>query len=190
MDLASVGISENTFEQIISSIVEGSSILYLGNQLSNRLSEHYRVTEVNHLKNNNSTVISSIYSPIISNSTSRTFNQKGWYDPNIIQEQIESRYDVVIIDGPSSEIGRSGILGHLDLIQSSRVIIVNDVQNSSEHQLALRIAEELHGSITIHKNKPELWSTEGELAWAWINPTSRLEEPNPLPYPNASASSS
>ena len=102
------------------------------------------------------------------------------------KQEIDKRYDLIIIDGPPGTIGRSGVLEHTYLLQKSGAILVDDVQRISEHNLALELASLLHGTITIHRNHEESWGTEGIRSWAWIEPNIPVDPPEDLPYPDVS----
>ncbi|MED5350599.1 MAG: DUF6395 domain-containing protein [Candidatus Thermoplasmatota archaeon] len=73
---------------------------------------------------------------------------KGWYDADIIQDSLPPDYDLILVDGPPGSIGRDGIIQNLDLLDLSKIILVDDVNRSVERNLAIEIADRV-GSIPI-----------------------------------------
>lgn len=67
----------------------------------------------------------------------------GWYDwrPN-------RPYDVILIDGPPGNIGREGVLPHVEkLCHATTIVFVDDVQRTPERKLAEKIAQCLDRTI-------------------------------------------
>ncbi|MFL2977847.1 MAG: glycosyltransferase [Candidatus Thalassarchaeaceae archaeon] len=181
-------LSEATRNMIRSRIPSGGTILEFGSgEGTNLLSGEFRVTAIEHDKDFLEIGdFRTIHAPIVHNSTSERAGEFGWYNAEIIRDEIDQRYDLIIIDGPTGTIGRSGILEHTDLLQKSGAILVDDVQRIAEHNLALELASRLHGTITIHRNHEESWRTEGIRSWAWIEPNIPVDAPPELPYPDVS----
>ena len=49
----------------------------------------------------------------------------------------------MIIDGPNGNIGRSGILSHLDLFSWDYPILIDDLQREKEFELSQRLSKKL-----------------------------------------------
>ena len=181
-------LSESTREMIRSRIPSGGTILEFGSGKGTALlSKDFRVTAIEH----DADYVEigdfrTIHAPIVHNATSESLGEFGWYNADIIKQEIDKRYDLIIIDGPPGSIGRSGILEHPYLLQKSGAILVDDVQRIPEHNLALELASLLHGTITIHRNHEKNWETEGIRSWAWIEPNIPVDPPEELPYPDVS----
>ena len=73
---------------------------------------------------------------------------KGWYDAEVIRDSLPPKYDLILVDGPPGSIGRDGMIQHLDLLDLSKIILVDDVNRSTERSLAIDIADRI-GSIPI-----------------------------------------
>ena len=181
-------LSEATRDMIRSRIPSDGTILEFGSGKGTKiLSREFRVTAIEHDADYlEAGDFRTIHAPIVYNSTSESVGEFGWYNPDIIRDEIDQRYDLIIIDGPTGKIGRSGILEHTDLLQKSGAILVDDVQRIAEHNLALELASRLHGTITMHRNYKESWGTEGIRSWAWIEPNIPIDSPSDLPYPDVS----
>ena len=80
-----------------------------------------------------------IYAPITEYADSPFHGEKGWYDPNILEKELPSDYDLLLIDGPHGRIGRSGILLHLHLFRPDRPVIVDDSHRPTESNIAQEI---------------------------------------------------
>ena len=75
-----------------------------------------------------------IHANIVDNPISTKFSQKGWYDSRKLTN-LPSFVDAVIIDGPPGDIGRIGILAHLELLPAFSYCIVDDTDREAEFLL-------------------------------------------------------
>lgn len=80
--------------------------------------------------------VRSILAPIVENGTSTQHNEQGWYDAAALESLRGQTFDLLIIDGPPGEIGRSGVLSVPWLLQLSRCILVDDTHRETESHLA------------------------------------------------------
>ena len=70
----------------------------------------------------------------------KEFKQNQWYDQNEIRGKLPEKIDLIIIDGPPDNIGRSGILHNLDMFSSDSIWIIDDVLRTKDQKLANYIA--------------------------------------------------
>jgi hypothetical protein len=73
----------------------------------------------------------------------------GWYDRTAIAYALPSRFDCVIVDGPPGNIGRQGVLRHLDLF-GPVPMLVDDVHRPAEREVILAIAQARQQRFSIH----------------------------------------
>lgn len=123
------------------SIPENSSVVEFGSgDGSSLLASQYRYTCVEH---NEDWVCRY---PEIMYVQARIKN--GWYDREPIDRCLPKSADCYIVDGPSPDVGREGLLNNLDVLPNDKPIIFDDVNRNGD----LRIARE----IAVRWNRP-LW---------------------------------
>ena len=129
-------LPDEVMSWIFVNIPKGSTILEFGSgQGSVKLSMHYDLISVEH--NEEWIGLSSgeyIHAEIIENPISKRFGQKGWYDPKKLLD-LPSFVDVIIIDGPPGDVGRIGILDHIELLPAFKYCIVDDTDREEESLL-------------------------------------------------------
>ncbi len=109
-NFGSWSIDKELFDFILSVLPEGKTMLELGSGwASQKLSEHYTVYSIEH----NEKWVGKynthyIYAPI----------KNGWYDTSIISKEAPKDYDLILIDGPTGDIGRGGFYTNLDLFNT------------------------------------------------------------------------
>lgn len=91
-----------------------------------------------------------IFAPISENTFSNEYEQRGWYDVDIVEENWPPSVGLVVIDGPPGTIGRFGILSVLHRLQHVPIILVDDVDRPDEHLLANYLSKSLGMSLTIY----------------------------------------
>jgi len=130
------------FKWIESNIEFGKTILEFGSgKGTKRLSQNYEVYSVEHNVEWLGFAESNyIYAPIILDENPIESNEIGWYDPSPIREQIPKNISLIIIDGPPANIGRSGILNHLDFIKKCDYILIDDMHRPREYELSQKLA--------------------------------------------------
>lgn len=124
------------FQWCHSNISKGSMILEFGSGHGTiLLGKNYEVISIEHDEKWLGVANSRyIHAPIVSNSFSNAFNEEGWYDYKVITD-LPDKFDLVIIDGPPGNIGRSGILGFIDSIPPFEWLIVDDTDRKQERVL-------------------------------------------------------
>jgi len=144
-NLDNFAISKEIFTWILNNIPEGSTILEFGSGTGTiELTKHYTVYSVEQdsqwvgkAKKSN-----YIHAPIAN----------GWYDANIVFNNIPKDYDLIIVDGPKGHIRRPGIDKHWDKLKTNVPIILDDTQRAPDKQHAVNVAnmlnkewKEIHG---------------------------------------------
>ena len=129
-----------TFSWIRTHLARGSRILEFGSgHGSHLLSKEYELWSIEHdeewlgISDSNYT-----HAAIVDNPVSEHNGEVGWYNPSFFDE-IPSKFDLIIIDGPPGTFGRSGILNHLDELPSAKWMIVDDTDRETEYSLAKQI---------------------------------------------------
>jgi hypothetical protein len=90
---------------------------------------------VNHCKDSN-----YIYAPI----------KEGWYDVHILTTELPKlTYDLILVDGPTGDIGRSKLIDNLHLLNTDVIIVFDDVNRPAELNLMKNIANKLHREYEI-----------------------------------------
>jgi len=132
-------LPEEAFLWIESNIPQGSIIVELGSgHGSIRLSENYEVWSIEHDEGwIGIAPVHYIHAPLVLLSDE---SEKSWYDSTIIAAGLPRKYDLLLIDGPTGDIGRSGILSNLDIFSLEVPILVDDVQRDDEMHLALELS--------------------------------------------------
>lgn len=132
------------FQWLEDNISHGSSILEFGSGTGSvLLSEKYELISVEH--DEQWLGLSSgeyIHAPIVQNQASNKYSELGWYDFEMLKD-LPSSVDVILIDGPPGEIGRSGILQFLQELPRCTWMIIDDTDRLPEKTLADIIIKQL-----------------------------------------------
>ena len=80
--------------------------------------------------------VSYIHAPLCEIEVIPEFNERKWYDFSEIEKQLKTSYDVILLDGPTAESGRSGILQHLDKLDLANTWIIDDVLRTRDQMIA------------------------------------------------------
>lgn len=161
-------LPNEAFALIQEKIPKGSIILELGSGAGTGiLAEDYDVVSVEHdeewLGIHSSRYI---HATIVPNPTSERFVQKGWYDSNTLSVQLPEDYDLLLIDGPTGDIGRAGILEHLSLFRADRPILLDDTDRPGEYALLQELVAALGLSVQIIQSESlRLNGTPRSFAW-------------------------
>ena len=181
-------LPQAAFDMIEKRIPSGGSIIELGSgDGSTRLMETFNLISIEHnQKWFNTHPGECILAPIQPNIQSALVGELGWYDEIKVRQAFSSeQIDLLLIDGPPGDIGRTGILAFPDLLRKAKAILVDDTHRAPEHSLALSIAAEVQGTITMHKSDQQQFDGTPR-SWAWIIPSKLVEPPSPMLYPKTS----
>jgi len=85
--------------------------------------------------------------------------KNGWYDRGVLEKKLPIKYDVILIDGPTSpeSLGRLNIrkefLTNIDLFNTDVVIFVDDIHREAEASLLNSLSELLDRPSTVVEAK-------------------------------------
>jgi hypothetical protein len=140
-------IDKELFDFIRSVLPEGKIMLELGSGWSSqKFSEYYTVFSVEH----NEKWVGKykthyIYAPI----------KNGWYDSSILGKELPKNYDLILIDGPTGDIGRGGFYSHLDLFNTNVIMIFDDVNRKPEYDLMEAVAKKLNRPFNVYQSSKQ-----------------------------------
>lgn len=86
---------------------------------------------------------SYIHAPIVDIEPIFPFDHDSWYDGEAILSSIPNAIDLILVDGPTGIIGRSGLLGILGHMPRGAIWIIDDTLRSEESELSRQIAYKL-----------------------------------------------
>ena len=134
-------ISNELFDWIRNNVKDGSTILELGSGRGTiELCKHYNMFSIEHDKKYlNKSESTYIHAPI----------KDGWYDIDFFK--LPKEYSLLLVDGPTGSIGRSGLLKNLDLFHRC-IIIIDDTQRKEEYDLYLELCKIYDKEINIIEN--------------------------------------
>jgi hypothetical protein len=144
-------LPSEAFEWIEENISAGSRILEFGSgDGSTRLAGNYEVWSVEH----NSewlgvAPVNYIHAPIVDNEVSSSVGEEGWYDPDSMRDGLPSSVSLIIIDGPTGDIGRTGVLAHLQILPETYYFLVDDIDREAEQLLLTRIINTIDSEVTV-----------------------------------------
>ncbi len=84
-----------------------------------------------------------IHAPIIDIKPIFPFKHDSWYEGEVIISSIPKTIDLILVDGPTGKIGRSGILGIIEQLPGPATWIIDDTLRSEESELSRQIAYKL-----------------------------------------------
>lgn len=149
-------IQESCFNFIREILPEGKTILELGSgHGTDALSKHFNMISIENQPEWVGKFNSKyLYVPIKQYSQDYMYPdlpgenstyQKGWFNYNILQRELESiKYNLILIDGPNGAIGRGGFLKHLDLFNTDVPMIFDDINRKSEYELMVKVSQKLN----------------------------------------------
>jgi hypothetical protein len=129
-------LPSEVLDWIFTNIEEGSTVLEFGSgETSKRLSDTFCLISIEH----DASWIGRfhenyIHAEIVSNPQSHHAGEKGWYDQDKLQS-LPSKVDLIILDGPPGEVGRTGIVEFLPSLPKAKFFIVDDTDRDQEMKL-------------------------------------------------------
>ena len=143
-------------------IRKGSTILEFGSgDSSEELARRYDLYSIEHDPAYvGKTKSKYIYASIVENDTSKSKGEEGWYDAKIFQE-IGEFFELIIIDGPPGNIGRSGILEYLDLMPNWRYMLVDDTDRIEERELVAELCK--HYRCSSQRIRTDQYKANGDV---------------------------
>tara|TARA_B110000444_G_C18690926_1_gene524235 strand:- start:395 stop:910 length:516 start_codon:yes stop_codon:yes gene_type:complete len=130
-------LPSEVFQWLEENVPHGSQILEFGSGAGSvLLSKNYQLTSVEH--DEQWLGLSSgdyIHARIVQNQISNKYSEAGWYDFEMLKN-LPSPVDVILIDGPPGDVGRSGILHILQELPLCSWIIIDDTDREPEKHLA------------------------------------------------------
>ena len=117
-------------------IPQGSNVLEFGSgDGSEGLARRYNLHSIEHDPAYiGKTKSNYIHASIVENRSSTQKGEQGWYDPELFNK-IPEEVELIIVDGPPGEIGRSGLLEYLHLMPSWTYMLVDDTDREAEQLL-------------------------------------------------------
>ena len=153
MGLDGMSIGKNCFKKIREILPEGSTILELGSgEGTDELLKHYRVISIEHnekyVSHKGKYIHICIYAPIKDYvmKAKKIYNEKGWYDVSVVTnalQQLEGKYDLILVDGPNGSIGRGGFLKFFSIFKQDVPIIIDDVHDNRYLDMTSKITLKL-----------------------------------------------
>lgn len=133
-------LPNRAFQWIEENIPFGQNIVELGSgEGSSRISKNYELWSIEHNETWLHTSSSNyIHAEIIPYSVNGS--EGFWYNPEKIKQALPKEYDLLIIDGPPSTVGREGVLVHHELFSWSGYVLIDDTHRSQDKLLADQIA--------------------------------------------------
>jgi len=134
------GIEFCLYEYLTSKFPEGTKMLELGSgAISTRtFSTHFDLTTVEEdFEWLNKFPVKYIHAPI----------KDGWYDVELLSQQLDSDYRVVFVDGPLGEGNRVGLLNNLHLFNDNITWVFHDTFRDSEKNLAIDLAKKTNKNL-------------------------------------------
>ena len=151
------GIEKCLFDFILNKIEPGSTICELGSGKVSTpaLSRFYNLYSVENDPNYIDIYenVNYIFSPIVD----------GWYNPQVLEENLPKNLGMLFVDGPLGEGNRKGIIQNYNIFKECPIFIFHDTHRDTELDLAKDFAILLGKKISIYDTS----STLGDRADFW-----------------------
>lgn len=200
-------IEEEVYEYVLRLVPPPATLLELGSGDSTLrwAALGYTVVTVEHDENfikPNTDKVTYIHAPIefysaeypqLPSISKRINDHKGWYNRERLRAGLLGRtYDVIVVDGPTSNYGRSGFIANLNLFPVLDVpILFDDCHRLNDLYIAYRVAQTLSRDLLITNTgekqiaqKPNGdWKAAGKKPFGVVlcQSTSRSIMPTPSP---------
>lgn len=147
LDFGGFAISEELYDYILEILPKGKTVLELGSGAgTEELLKNYTVYSVEHDTNwLDKFPTNYIYAPI----------KDGWYDTQELKKKLPTKYDLILVDGPTGKIGRRGFLKHINLFNTNVPIVFDDIHREAENKLMEDTANYLGRTFFIPPQKSD-----------------------------------
>lgn len=132
-----------------------STILEFGSgEGSIKLSEIYNLYSIEHDPEwvGRAPKANYIHAPIVEIDPIPPFNHVKWYDRDAILVGLPEKIDLIIVDGPTGSIGRSGLLSILDHLPNDVIWIIDDTMRTEDSEVSRHI------SYILKLHETRLWN--------------------------------
>ena len=129
-------ISEEMFTWILNNIPKGKTILEFGSGTGTiELTKHWNVYSVEQNKEwvGKAPKSNYIHAPL----------KDGWYDSDIVFNNIPQDYDLIIVDGPAGSDLRPGIDKYWDKFNLNVPLLFDDTHRAKDRNHAIQVAQTL-----------------------------------------------
>lgn len=146
-NIASWVLSKHAFDWIYENYPVGSTILELGSGFGSiALSLNYNIYSVEQDKNwiGLSNRVNYILAPL----------KDGFYDIDILKSSLPSKYDLLILDGPTKGSGgRTGFIKNMELFNLDCPILIDDVHREDEMKIAEYVSNKLGREYNVFESE-------------------------------------
>ena len=158
-DFGGWSMEKSCFDYIRQLLPEGKTILEFGSgYITGELSKYYTMYSVENYEEWVDRYDSTyIYAPI--KFYDGTFitpsipENLGWYNPDIVKENLPKKYDLILIDGPNGErYGRGGFYKYLDWFNTAVPIVFDDVNREPERILMEKVSKKIGRDYVISED--------------------------------------
>jgi hypothetical protein len=135
-------ISEEMLQWLLENLDKGKTILEFGSGYGTiELTKFWNVYSVEQNKGFVGLAPDSNYThaPIVN----------GWYDVNLVFDNIPKEYDLLIVDGPAGTGNREGIESYWDRLNLNVPILMDDTHRIKELTFAQTTSKKLNKELTI-----------------------------------------
>jgi len=158
--LSEFALHSSVYEAIDKLMPLGGTILELGSGEGDaNLVSKYEVYAVEHDPEWLGKVpgVHYIYAPLAPIKPTRWHpKQDRWYSPEKIRATIPKlQYDLLIVDGPTADVGRGGFLKYWNLFNTNVPIILDDVNRSEEWKMLRVLSNKIDKAIVLPPTRHE-----------------------------------
>lgn len=148
-------LDHSAIDVLLQYVPAGSTVVELGSgDGSLRLAEHWTVYSVEDDKRfvgrHEHPNLHYIHAPMVPVKNKHWPTCWEWYDPEVLNADLPSQYDALIVDGPRGGKRRPGIAVFQRLF-NARVWLLDDLHRSIEKKVAEHIAKQLKAPLRLHK---------------------------------------